>query len=344
MLAAPVFGSYPNLFEQQQRNRRKTVLVVAVFILFLGFLGLGFDLYFFGTDPLGFLGPSYGFPVASLIALGVGGMDAFWGFSGGATAVLASARAYPVPDNDPRFRMLNNVVDEMTIASGIPRPAVYIIPDPDPNAFATGRDPEHSAIAVTEGLLETLNRDELQGVVAHEMGHIKNYDIRLTTIVAALVGAAFLLSDWGTRGMMFGFLGGGRGKSRSRSKSSGGMIGLVILVLWVITLILAPMISRLLVMSVSRQREYLADASGAELTRNPLGLASALTKIQNASAPTASIKKGSAHLCIADPLGKKINFREGRIAEIFGTHPPIEKRITLLRAMAYQYDAAGTTT
>jgi len=340
-LVSAGFASYPNLYEQQKRNRRKTALVVVVFILFLGFLGLGFDLYFFGTDPLGFIGPAYGFPVASLVALGVGGMGAAWGLSGGAAAVLASAHAYPVPDNDPRFRMLNNVVDEMTIASGIPRPAVYIIPDADPNAFATGRDPGHSAIAVTEGLLETLNREELQGVVAHEMGHIKNYDIRLTTVVAALVGAAFLLSDWGTRAMRFGFFGGSRGKSRSRG-SAGGVLGLAIMVLWIVTLILAPVISRLLAMSVSRQREYLADASGAELTRNPLGLASALSKLQNASAPTASIKKGSAHLCIVDPLGKKMNFREGKVAELFGTHPPIEKRITVLKAMAYRYHDAGT--
>jgi len=208
------FASFPNIYEQQRRNKRRTVIVIAVFLLFIGFLGLGFDLFLLGNDPLGFFGAPYGFPLATVIALGVGGLSSAWGLGSGAKAVLASAHAYPVPEGDPRFRMLNNVVDEMVIASGIPRPAVYIVPDSDPNAFATGRDPAHSAIAVTEGLLESLNREELQGVVAHEMSHIRNYDIRVTTIVAALVGAAFLLSDWGTRGMRFGMLsGGGRGKS-----------------------------------------------------------------------------------------------------------------------------------
>jgi len=336
------FASFPNIYEQQRRNKRRTIVVIAVFILFLGFLGWGFDLFFFGNDPLGIFGDPVGFPLATFAALGVGGLSAAWGLGNGAKAVLASAHAYPAPGDDPRFRMLNNVVDEMVIASGLPRPAVYIVPDPDPNAFATGRDPGHSAIAVTEGLLETLNREELQGVVAHEMSHIRNYDIRVTTIVAALVGAAFLLSDLGTRGMWFGMgPGGRRGRSRSRS-SAGGGVGGALMILWLVTLILAPILGRLLAMAVSRQREYLADASGAELTRNPLGLASALRKLQDAGEPTKSIKKGSAHLCIVDPLGKKMNFKEGAVAELFGTHPPLSKRITILKAMAYSRDAADT--
>jgi len=334
------FASYPNLYEQQKRNKRRTLIVIAVFVLFIGFLGLGFDLFLLGNDPLGVFGEPYGFPLATIVALGVGGASSAWGLAGGAKAVLASANAYPVPEGDPKFRMLNNVVDEMVIASGIPRPAVYIVPDADPNAFATGRDPEHSAIAVTEGLLDTLNREELQGVVAHELSHIKNYDIRLTTVVAALVGAAFLLSDMGARGMRFGaFSGGGRGRSRSRS-SSAGSAGAVLMVIWLVTLILAPILGRLLAMAVSRQREYLADASGAELTRNPIGLASALTKLEEAGAPTVAIKKGSAHLCIVDPRGGKMNLREGAVAELFGTHPPLRKRITLLKAMAYSRDSA----
>jgi heat shock protein HtpX len=328
------FAGFPDLYEQQKRNRRRTVWVIALFVVFLGFLGFGFDLWFLGADPLGFFGAPYGYPLGTAAALAVGGISAAWGLNDGARAVLASAHAYPAPAGDPRFQVLNNVVDEMTIASGIPRPAVYVIPDPDPNAFATGRDPGHSAIAVTEGLLGTLNRDELQGVVAHEMGHIKNYDIRLTTVVAALVGAAFLLSDWGRRGMRWGVVGRMAGKSKSKN-NIGGAAGMAMIVFWLVTLILAPLISQLLAMSVSRQREYLADASGAELTRNPLGLASALTKLQNAEAPTASIKRGSAHLCIVDPLGKRMNLREGGLAELFGTHPPLEKRITILKAMAY---------
>jgi len=333
------FAGFPNLYEQQRMNRRRTAWVIALFVVFLGFLGLGFDLWFLHVDPLGFFGDPYGFPAGTAAAVAVGGLSAVWGLNGGSKAVLASANAYPAPAGDARFQVLNNVVDEMTIAAGIPRPAVYVIPDPDPNAFATGKDPAHGAIAVTEGLLGTLNRDELQGVVAHEMGHIKNYDIRLTTVVAALVGAAFLLSDWGRRGMGWGVMGRMGGKSRSKN-NIGGAIGLAMMVFWILTLILAPFISQLLAMAVSRQREYLADASGAELTRNPLGLASALTKLQNAGAPTAAIKRGSAHLCIVDPLGKRMNLKEGGLAELFGTHPPLDKRITILRAMAHAGESA----
>ncbi len=336
------FAAFPDLYEQQRRNKRRTAWVVLLFIVFLGFLGFGFDLFFLGNDPLGFFAAPYGYPVASIVALGVGGISAVWGLNGGARAVLASAHAYPAPAGDARFQILNNVVDEMVIAAGIPRPAVYIIPDPDPNAFATGKDPGHSAIAVTEGLLASLNRDELQGVIAHEISHIKNYDIRLTTVVAALVGAVFLLSDWGQMGMRFRVLGGGSGRSRSRSKNgAGGLLGGAMMVFWLVTLILSPVIARLLAMSVSRQREYLADASGAELTRNPLGLAAALTKMQNAGEPTAAIKRGSAHLCIIDPLGLRMNLKEGAIAELFGTHPPLEKRITILKAMGYSREPAG---
>jgi heat shock protein HtpX len=231
-----------------------------------------------------------------------------------------------------------NVVDEMSIASGLPRPAVYVVPDPDPNAFATGANPETSAVAVTQGLLDTLNREELQGVIAHEMSHVRNYDIRLMTVIAALMGAVLLLSDFARRGMRFG--GGGKRRSSKGGVSAGGPILLILLIVWIIGVILAPFIARLMAMAVSRKREYLADASAAELTRNPLGLASALRKIESASAPTKSIKQGSAHLCIADPLGKPVNEKEGFIPELFGTHPPIQKRIIALQAMAYQYSAS----
>jgi heat shock protein HtpX len=307
-----------------------------LFILFFGFLGYGFDLFYFGNDPFGLIGEPYGFfPIGTLAALVFGGGMSFWGLQSGAKAVISSAGAIPVPENDPQYRQLLNVVDEMTIASGLPRPKVYVIPDDDPNAFATGKDPEHSAIAVTNGLLNQLNRDELQGVIAHEMSHIKNYDIRVMTVIAALIGAIFLLSDWARRAVWFG---GGRGR-RSRDSRGGaaGPLALILLALWIIAIIVAPIVGQILAMAVSRQREYLADASGAELTRNPLGLANALQKIESVSAPTQSIKRGSAHLCIVDPLGRKANLKEGAIADMFATHPPISKRITLLKAMAYQY-------
>lgn len=336
-------NQFPDIYEQQRRNRRKTIIIITLFILFFGFLGYGFDLFYFGNDPLGLLGERYvTFPIATVVAVFFGGGMSVWGLQGGARAVLTSAGAFPLPENDPQYKKLSNIVDEMTIASGLPRPAVYIIPDDDPNAFATGRDPEHSAIAVTKGLLDQLSREELQGVVAHEMGHIKNYDIRVMTVIAALIGAVFLLSDWARRGMRFGAVGGGRRSGGSR-REGGGYVALIVFAVWIITIILAPLVGQILAMAVSRQREYLADASGAEFTRNPLALATALGKMEAFSTPTQSIKKGSAHLCIVDPLGRKVNGKEGVIADLFATHPPISKRITLLKAMAYQHSPSAVT-
>jgi heat shock protein HtpX len=317
-----------NIYEQQAHNKRTTLLVMFAIILFLGIIGLGFDAFYLGTVNEGVF-----LPIGTVAALGFGSLSAAWSLKSGAKAVLSSTNAVPADPNNPAHKQLLNVVDEMSIASGLPRPEVYVVPDPDPNAFATGRDPEHSAIAVTQGLLDSLNREELQGVVAHEMSHIRNYDIRLMTVIAALMGAILLLSDWARRGM---FWGGGRRRSRSSGGSSGGPLALILLALWIIGILLAPLISQLMAMAVSRKREYLADASGAELTRNPMGLAHALQKLENASAPTASIKRGAAHLCIVDPVGRKMNAKEGFAAELFGTHPPMNKRIVALEAMAYQ--------
>jgi heat shock protein HtpX len=321
-----------NIYELQAANRRNTFLVMAAFVLFIGLLGLGFDVFM-----LGFPGTEMGIniPVVTIIALVFGCISAFWSLQRGATSILASSTAVPIVEGDPRYQQLVNVVDEMAIASGLPRPALYLVPDPDPNAFATGKDPGHAAIAVTQGLLDQLNRDELQGVIAHEMSHVRNYDIRLMTVVAALIGAVALLWEFGMRSMRYGGMGGK--KSSSDRKGSGNAIFLVI---WLIVLILAPLISRMLAMAVSRQREYLADASGAELTRNPAALASALDKINAALEPTRAIKKGTAHLCIVDPLGAAANDREGFLADLFATHPPMKNRITLLKAMAFQHAGA----
>ncbi len=317
-----------NLLQQQARNRRRTWMVMIVFVAFLFLLGYGFDLYYLGTS----------FPVAGLLALAVGAGAAAGGFFGGDRAVLASSHAVPLdealaaaPSPDARLRLtqVDNVVEEMAIAAGLPKPRVYVIHDPDPNAFATGRDPAHASIAVTEGLVNALTREELQGVVAHEMSHVRNYDIRLMTLVAALVGAIVLLSDWAARGLWFG---GGR---RSRRDRDSGSLGVILLVAWLIGIVLAPIVGQMLAMLVSRHREYLADASGAELTRNPLALASALGKIDAAAEPTTSIKRGTANLCIADPLARKVGLREGTIADLFASHPPMAKRIAALRAMAY---------
>jgi heat shock protein HtpX len=259
----------------------------------------------------------------------------------GDRAILASALAEPVEarlaratsdDERLRYQQFRNVVEEMAIAAGLPLPAAYVIPDDDANAFATGRDPEHASIAVTEGLLRTLNREELQGVVAHEMGHVKNLDIRLMMMIAALVGAVVLIADWSGRSMRFG---GGRGRDRK-----GGAAVLVFFAIWLVAIVVAPLVAKLLAMSVSRTREYLADASGAELTRNPLALANALRKIEGAAGPTEAIKRGSAALCITDPVGRPVNEREGGWANLWATHPPMARRIAALDAMAYQRAAS----
>jgi heat shock protein HtpX len=330
-----------NLLEQQAANRRKTWLVMIVFTGFLLLIGAGVDLFIIGN------GVTF-VPVASIAALAIGGGQAWWSLQSGDRSVLASASAVPLTtelaaattdDDRLRYRQLQNVVEEMAIAAGIPVPATYVIPDDDPNAFATGRDPAHASLAVTRGLLRSLNREELQGVVAHEMGHIRNLDIRLMTVVAALVGAVVLLADWSGRAMRFG---GGRGRSR-RDGNGNGVAGLAFFAIWIVAMILAPIIAQLLAMAVSRRREYQADATGAELTRNPLGLAHALEKIEDAVEPTPSIKRGTAHLCIADPLGRSLNGRQGFWADLWATHPPMARRIAALKAMAYAPDTASAT-
>lgn len=324
---------FRNIYEQQAHNKRSTAFLVVLFVIFIAFLGLGFDAFYLGT-----VSEDVFFPIGTIIAVIFGVVTASWSIRSGATAVLSSTRAVPADPDIPAQKQLINIVEEMSIASGLPKPKVYVVPDPDPNAFATGRDPDNSSIAVTQGLLDSLNREELQGVVAHEMSHIRNYDIRLMTVIAALVGAILLLSDWARRGMLWG---GGRRRSRSSSGGGGGAIALILIALWIIGVILAPLISQLMAMAVSRKREYYADASGAELTRNPLALASALEKLESATAPTKSIKRGAAHLCIVDPIGRKMNAKEGKGADLFATHPPIGKRITFLKGMAYVMKPAG---
>ena len=340
-----------NIYEQQRANRKNTVVVVAIFIVFFALLGMGFDLFYFGFNPWNSrptaaeIGPAMelpddaptpgmGFPIATVIALLFGSGQAWWGMKFGDRAVLAAASAVPINPSttDPQEKQLLNIVEEMKIASGLPMPKVYLIPDSDPNAFATGPDPDHASIAVTRGLIEKLNREELQGVIAHEMSHVRNLDIRLMTVIAALVGGVILLSDWAARSMRYG---GGRSGSSRRGKGGGGA-GAILLVVWIIAVVLAPILAQILAMAVSRQREYLADASGAELTRNPAGLAAALKKIETDHSPTHSIKKGTAHLCIADPLGRKMGFREGFWADLLATHPPMPHRISKLMQMAYQ--------
>ncbi|HEY3045826.1 MAG TPA: M48 family metallopeptidase [Vicinamibacterales bacterium] len=324
-----------NLYEQQTSNRRKTWLIMLAFVVFLLILGLGFDAFYVGAA-----GGSV--PIGTLAALGIGSASAIGSYFNGDRAVLAATSARPIEEvaaaageaDTLKLRQLENVVDEMAIAAGLPRPRIYIVPDADPNAFATGRGPERSSIAVTRGLLDTLDREELQGVVAHEMSHIRNLDIRVMMVVASLVGAIVLLSDWARRGMRWG--GGSRRSGGGRGSGGGGVIAIVFFVIWVVAIALAPFMAQMLAMMVSRRREYLADASGAELTRNPIGLAHALEKIEGAVAPTEAMKRGSAHLCIADPLGRRMNIKEGFWSDLFASHPPMAARIAALKGMAFE--------
>jgi heat shock protein HtpX len=330
-----------NLYEQQSANRRRTWLVMITFVAFLLVLGLGFDTFYLG-------GVGGNVPIGSMLALGVGSISAVTSYFTGDRAVLLATGAKPIAEvgaaasdaDKLKLHQLDNIVDEMTIASGLPRPRVYIVPDPDPNAFATGRGPEHASIAVTRGLVDALDREELQGVIAHEMSHIKNLDVRVMTVVAALVGAVALLSDWARRGMRFG---GGSGKRGGRRDGgAGGVAGLMFFIVWIVAIALAPFLAQALAMMVSRRREYLADASGAELTRNPIGLARALEKIDAAVSPTQAINRGSAHMCIADPLGRQVNLKgEGFWSNLFASHPPMAARIAALKDMAFQHEGTG---
>ncbi|MDI6733373.1 MAG: M48 family metallopeptidase [Planctomycetota bacterium] len=305
-----------NIYEQQRHNRRATYLLMFIFILVFCVLGFGFDQFFTG-----------GLPIGTTVALIIATISVLGSYYAGAKVVLYSTGARAVNMSNLKERQFHNIVEEVSIAGGLPMPKVYIVPDPDPNAFATGRNPQHASIAITEGLLEKLNRDEIQGVVAHEMSHISNYDIRLMTVIAALVGAIVLLSDFSARSMRY----------IGRSKGKGKALGIVPFIIWLLLIILAPIIAQIMAMAISRKREYLADATGAELIRNPLALASALEKIEQDVAATKSIKRGVAHLCIADPLGRSFTNKQGFIANLFATHPPMQERITRLKKMGYIY-------
>ena len=325
-----------NFLEQQRSNRRRTWVVMVAFIVLALFVGAGFDLFVFGGGEGEFF-----LPFGTAGALALSSASAATSYFAGDRAVLRSTQAMPLEtalaSADPDYRLkltqFSNVSEEMAIASGLPVPKLFVVPDPDANAFATGRDPEHASIAVTEGLLRALNREQLQGVIAHEMSHVRNYDIRLMTVIAALVGTMALLSDWAGR---MGRIGGGTRRSRSKSDGGGsGAAGAVFLVVWLLLILVAPLLGRILAMSVSRQREYLADASAAELTRNPGALADALETIEGMAGPTKLVHQGSAHLCIADPLELRLDNKEGWFADWLATHPPMAKRVALLRGMSY---------
>ena len=321
-----------SLFQQQEANRRRTTWLVVGFVLFFAWLGFGGDwiLAQYREHP---------FPWLGIVLSTMGAGLAAYAYRSGPEKVLwaTGAQELLAPATDDERRLVN-VVEEMAIAAALPRPRIWVVPDDDPNAFATGIDPARSHVTVTRGLLAVTNRDELQAVVAHEMGHIKNLDVRLMTTLAALVGAVALMQDGmgrllrGSGGRILGGVSGGRGGGR---KGGAGPLIPILLVLWIISWLVAPLVAQLLALAVSRKREYLADASGAQFTRNPLALASALQKIEAAHEPTKKITRGAAHLCIADPLGRRLTSREGFLAEAFATHPPMAMRVARLKGMGY---------
>jgi heat shock protein HtpX len=324
-----------NLFAQQQANRRRSRWLVIGFIAFFAWLGFGGDwILSLGTEGARAGEYRHVFPWFGIVMTAIAAGLTWHAWRTGASQVLwaTGARELERPSS-PDEKQLLNVVEEMAIAAGIPRPKVYLVRDDDPNAFATGRDPESAAIAVTDGLLRICDRYELQAVIGHEMGHIRNLDVQLMTLLASLVGTVAIMSDGLGRMVRHGrFLSGG---SRSRGKKGNPLL-VAALALWILSWVLAPLITRLLALGVSRKREYLADAMSAQFTRNPLALARALEKIEREHAPTAAIKQSCAHLCIADPLGRAVSSREGWLADTLATHPPMVMRVAKLKAMAYQ--------
>jgi len=293
-------------------NRRNSLLLISGFLGFVIVFGYVIGYAWLGDPTRALFGLVLAFVVGT-----VSGLVAYYG---GDRMVLAASRAIEITHDDAP--VLFNVVEEMAIAGGLPMPKVYVIEDSAPNAFATGRDPDHASVAVTSGLLQKLNRDELQGVIAHEMSHVGNYDIRYAMLVGILVGTTVLISDFFLRGLWWG---GGRGRQRE----GGGQIQLIMILVAVVFAVLAPLFARLLQLSISRQREYLADATAVQLTRNPRGLADALQKISGDQEVLEVANRATAHLYIVNPIKKF----EKRAKGLFSTHPPIEERIQILRSL-----------
>ncbi len=264
----------------------------------------------------------YNSPLILVIAVVVALTQSLIGYYSGDKIILATSGAREIIKKDNPE--LWNIVENISITSGLPMPKVYIIPEVAPNAFATGRDPEHASIAVTTGLLERLNKNELAGVIAHEMSHVGNFDIRLMTITAVLVGVIAVVSDLFLRSRFFGF-----GRSRDDNNS-----GQLMAIVGIIAAILAPIVAMLIQLAISRKREFLADADGALLTRYPDGLASALEKISQYSEPVEHVSSATAHLYISNPLGGEDEKEQSFFAKIFATHPPIKERIKALRDMS----------
>jgi len=298
------------VYNQITSNKRKSVLLVAIFVVFIILLG-----WLLGE--VGGYG-YWGLFVAGAISLF---MALFSYYGGDKVALLTSGAKGPLKKEENPY--IYRLVENLCITAGLPTPKIYVIPDPAPNAFATGRDPQHSSIALTTGLIENLENEELEGVIAHELSHIKNYDIRLMMLVIVLVGTVALISDWFLRVRFFG--------GRDNGSNGNNQIKTILLLVGIVLAILSPLIAQLIKLAISRKREFLADADGALLTRYPEGLAKALEKISNYKTPLKKANNAVAHLYISSPFGAKT---KNSLHNLFSTHPPIEERISSLRKMA----------
>jgi len=295
------------MYQQIDSNKRRTLLIMGFFIVFVGLFGWVLS-QATGNSAL----------VIFFAIFGIG--YALIGYYASAKITLAIAGAKPIEKQDAPD--LYRVVENLSIAGGLPMPQIYITPDQSPNAFATGRDPQHAVVCVTSGLLQIMDNNELEGVIGHELSHVGNYDIRLMAIVVVLVGVITVMSNFFLRFTFFG----GRGRNNNNGD---GELGVIFLVIGIVMAILAPIAATLIQLAVSRNREYLADASGALLTRYPEGLASALRKIQNVNLPLQHANTATAHLYIANPLKQA----GGAFTKLFDTHPPIDERISRLENM-----------
>ncbi len=304
------------MYDQVAQNKRRSIILIAAFVLLVVAVGFALNLLVQG-------GPAF-VVVAAIIA---GGSAALSYWKSDAVA-LAVSRARPASVEE--FPRLHNLVEGLCIAGGLPKPRIYVVQDPSPNAFATGRNPKHAAIAVTTGLLERMNRVELEGVVAHELSHIKNYDILVSTLAVTLVGVIAIAADLGVRFLWFGM---GRSRNNDSDSQGGGPLA-ILAILGFALLVLSPLIARLMHAAVSRKRETLADVSGVELTRYPPGLISALEKLRDDYTVVGSTSHATAHLWIEQP--QAVEEGEGRLSRInrmFDTHPPLDERIALLREL-----------
>lgn len=303
-----------NVYEQIDRNKHKSTLVMVIFVVFITLVVYVFS-QALGTDS-SWVGLALIF--AGLTSLG----SYYWGDK----IILAISGARPASrENDFNFY---TVMENLCLAAQLPKPKLYVIEDSAPNAFATGRDPKHAVVCATTGLLNKLNRSELEGVIAHELSHIRNYDIRLMSIVTVLVGMVSLLADWFMRGVF-------RGR-RDRDRDREGSLQAILFLVAILLGLLSPLIAQLIQLAISRRREFLADASAVMLTRYPEGLSSALEKISADKEPLEAANKATAHLYIVNPFRKGVYLKQSRrgwFANLFNTHPPIKERIKVLKAM-----------